>query len=107
MAATLFGVDPQLLLTAINQKTVAMGGKRGSIVKIPQNADQATQIRDALAKEMFSRTFDFIIQRVNRAMASTGYRGNTLGILDIFGFEIFEHNLFEQLCINFVNEKLQ
>lgn len=106
-AAYLFGVDPTLLLEAITHKTVAMGGRRGSVVKIPQNSDQATQIRDALAKEMFSRIFDYLINKVNRAMSTQGYHGNTLGILDIYGFEIFDNNLFEQLCINFVNEKLQ
>jgi len=106
-AANLFGVSPGLLLESINHKTVQMGGKRASIVKVPQNADQATQIRDALAKEMYSRIFDFVISKVNYAMRAQGCPGNTLGILDIYGFEIFEHNLFEQLCINFVNEKLQ
>ncbi|KAH9249526.1 hypothetical protein BASA81_012699 [Batrachochytrium salamandrivorans] len=107
-AGILFGVDPSLLLVALNHKTVAMGGKRGSVVKIPQNSDQATQIKDALAREMYSRCFDYIVTKVNLAMrASNQHPGNTLGILDIFGFEIFDHNLFEQLCINFVNEKLQ
>jgi myosin heavy subunit len=106
-AAALFGVSAELLLESINHKTVQMGGKRASIVKVPQNADQATQIRDALAKEMYSRIFDFVVSKVNYSMRSQGYPGNTLGILDIYGFEIFDHNLFEQLCINFVNERLQ
>lgn len=107
MAAYLFGVDSQALTTAITHKTVAMGGRRGSVVKIPQNADQATQIRDALAKETYNRLFDFVVAKVNAAMQESGGAVTNLGILDIYGFEIFQHNVFEQLCINFVNEKIQ
>lgn len=107
MAAYLFGVDANSLMNSITHKTVAMGGRRGSVVRIPQNADQATQIRDALAKEMYSRLFDFVIGKVNSAMAIQGSNPvSTLGILDIYGFEIFDHNVFEQLCINFVNERI-
>ena len=108
LAAYLFGVPPEGLLGAINHKTVQMGGKRGSVVKVPQNADQATQIRDAISKEVYSRLFDYIITKLNYAMRGNGAApGCSLGILDIYGFEIFDKNVFEQLCINFVNEKLQ
>ena len=109
LAAYLFGVDPGALGNSITHKTVAMGGRRNSVVKIPQNADQATQIRDALAKEMYSRLFDFVIAKVNAAMAmgGAGQAVSTFNLLDIYGFEIFQNNVFEQLCINFVNERIQ
>lgn len=72
-------------------------------------------------KELYSRIFRFIVLQVNEALmytpssqnlssqnlGSLSNKMNSIGILDIFGFEIFEHNSFEQLCINYVNEKLQ
>jgi len=108
VAAYLLQVDSQQLYKAITHKKVTMGGRRGSVVEIPQNADQATQIRDALAKELYSKTFDYIIWKVNQVMYPQGAaRSQTIGILDIYGFEIFKKNSFEQFCINYVNEKLQ
>ena len=77
-------------------------------MNIPQNGDQSTQIRDALAKETYSRIFDLIIARINHTMYPERYaRGVSVGILDIYGFEIFKNNSFEQFCINYVNERLQ
>jgi len=108
MAAYLFGVDPASLMNAITHKTIQMGGRRASVVNVPQNADQATQIRDALAKEMYSRIFNLIVYRINQVMHTReNAPGMTIGILDIYGFEIFKQNTFEQLCINYTNEKLQ
>jgi hypothetical protein len=52
------------------------------------------------------RVFDWIVAKVNAAMAFSG-NCNVVGVLDIYGFEIFEHNSFEQFCINYVNERLQ
>lgn len=73
-----------------------------------QNIEQAAAARDALAKDIYSRTFDFIVQKVNQALQANATPSNiVIGILDIFGFEIFKLNGFEQFCINFVNEKLQ
>lgn len=107
-AAYLLGVDPDALMHAITHKRIQMGGRRGSIVQVPQNGDQATQIKDALAKELYSRTFDHVIQRVNQVMYPQNYTaGQSIGILDIYGFEIFDNNSFEQFCINYVNERLQ
>jgi myosin heavy subunit len=77
------------------------------VYNVPLNIVQATAVRDALAKAIYDKLFDWIVQRVNASMRARGQVANTIGILDIYGFEIFETNSFEQLCINYVNEKLQ
>ena len=105
-AAYLMDVDQTELQNAIVLRTIESGSQRASVFKCPQNQADAEYSRDALAKEMYSRLFDFAVATINRAMHKD-MAGVSVGILDIFGFEIFETNLFEQLCINFVNEKLQ
>ena len=75
---------------------------------VPQNVVQATAARDALAKSLYARMFDYLVGVVNTALEKLGLQSHVcIGVLDIFGFEIFDHNGFEQFCINFVNEKLQ
>ncbi|EMC94973.1 hypothetical protein BAUCODRAFT_73113 [Baudoinia panamericana UAMH 10762] len=83
------------------------GGRRGSVYDSPMNIAQATATRDALAKGIYTNMFDWIVQRVNQSLRARGALAHSIGILDIYGFEIFERNSFEQLCINYVNEKLQ
>ena len=83
------------------------GGRRGSIYDVPLNPTQAVAVRDALAKAVYNNLFEWIVARVNVSMATRSAVANTIGILDIYGFEIFEKNSFEQICINYVNEKLQ
>ncbi|KAF2235085.1 myosin I MyoA/Myo5 [Viridothelium virens] len=82
-------------------------GRRGSTYDVPLNPAQATAVRDAMAKGIYNNMFDWIIQRVNQSLRARGAISKSIGILDIYGFEIFEKNSFEQLCINYVNEKLQ
>jgi myosin-1 len=83
------------------------GMRRGSVYDSPMNIAQATSVRDALSKAIYSNMFDWIVQRVNLSLKARGAIAQSIGILDIYGFEIFEKNSFEQLCINYVNEKLQ
>ncbi|GME80868.1 unnamed protein product [Ambrosiozyma monospora] len=84
------------------------GMRRGSVYHVPLNTNQATAVKDALAKGIYNNLFDWIVERVNKSFQSMqGEVYKSIGILDIYGFEIFEHNSFEQLCINYVNEKLQ
>ena len=85
----------------------ARGGRRGSTYEVPLNPTQATAVRDALAKALYFNLFDWIVERVNQSLRAVSSIANSVGILDIYGFEIFEKNSFEQLCINYVNEKLQ
>uniref|UniRef100_A0A673IK46 Myosin-11-like n=1 Tax=Sinocyclocheilus rhinocerous TaxID=307959 RepID=A0A673IK46_9TELE len=78
------------------------------VVQKAQTKEQADFAIEALAKAMYERLFRWILLRINKALDKTKRQGASfLGILDIAGFEIFEDNSFEQLCINYTNEKLQ
>jgi myosin-5 len=77
---------------------------------------QAVDARDALAKALYSQLFDWLVARVNKGIRPASATSDStaavpvkafVGILDIFGFEAFERNSFEQLCINYTNETLQ
>ncbi|XP_043972563.1 myosin IEb isoform X1 [Gambusia affinis] len=81
------------------------GGKTESI-SVTLNTEQASFSRDALSKALYTRLFDYLVDCVNKAMQKETEELN-VGVLDIYGFEIFQKNGFEQFCINFVNEKLQ
>ncbi|KAH7097788.1 myosin-1 [Auriculariales sp. MPI-PUGE-AT-0066] len=83
------------------------GGRRGSVYDVPLNPAQASSGRDALAKAIYNNLFEWIVSRVNVSMKPRESHSNVIGVLDIYGFEIFQENSFEQLCINYVNEKLQ
>ena len=69
---------------------------------------KAADTRDALAKALYARMFQWIVSRLNAHLQPyTTANHLNIGILDIFGFENFEHNSFEQFCINLANEQLQ
>ncbi|XP_050822829.1 unconventional myosin-Va isoform X8 [Gopherus flavomarginatus] len=68
---------------------------------------QAINARDALAKHIYAKLFNWIVDHVNKALHSTIKQHSFIGVLDIYGFETFEINSFEQFCINYANEKLQ
>uniref|UniRef100_A0A8D2LYI1 Unconventional myosin-Va n=1 Tax=Varanus komodoensis TaxID=61221 RepID=A0A8D2LYI1_VARKO len=68
---------------------------------------QAINARDALAKHIYAKLFNWIVDHVNEALHSTMKQHSFIGVLDIYGFETFEINSFEQFCINYANEKLQ
>ena len=72
---------------------------------IPLDEQAARGGCDSLAKGVYGKLFDWLVHRINDALRGT--EGSFIGILDIFGFEIFDNNSFEQLCINYANEKLQ
>jgi myosin-1 len=107
--AYLLEVDGAMVQKVMTSKVIetTRGGRRGSVYDVPLNPAQAASGRDALSKAIYNNLFEWIVSRVNVSMKPRGTRANTIGILDIFGFEIFEDNSFEQLCINYVNEKLQ
>jgi len=102
-AARLLGADPDLLKKTLEQKLIEARGER---VWSPLSVDKAYDARNSMAKAIYGRMFDWLVQRVNESMrGSIGTSVNIIGVLDIFGFEIFDNNSFEQLCINYCNEK--
>ncbi|CAB4474879.1 hypothetical protein RhiirA5_351135 [Rhizophagus irregularis] len=105
----LMDVDSAALNKVLTSRTIetTRGGRRGSVYDVPLNPVQASAVRDALAKAIYNNLFEWIVERVNKALRSRSQSSYVIGVLDIYGFEIFEENSFEQLCINYVNEKLQ
>uniref|UniRef100_A0AAQ5Y8U3 Unconventional myosin-VI n=1 Tax=Amphiprion ocellaris TaxID=80972 RepID=A0AAQ5Y8U3_AMPOC len=83
-----------------------LGLDQGDLRVMPLKVEQANNARDALAKAVYSRLFDHVVTRVNQCFPFDS-SANFIGVLDIAGFEYFEHNSFEQFCINYCNEKLQ
>jgi myosin-5 len=104
--ADLLQIDVKRLSKTFVIREITM---RGETVRAPLNVERAIAGRDALSKSLYGHLFDWLVVRTNKAMIGSGNitSGNYIGILDIFGFEIFKSNSFEQLCINFCNEKLQ
>ncbi|KYM95104.1 Myosin-Ie, partial [Cyphomyrmex costatus] len=96
----------QLSRKLISREFESKWGSQSESVDVTLNIEQALYARDALAKDIYARLFDYLVKKINSAM-ETNTDGYEIGILDIYGFEIFEKNGFEQFCINFVNEKLQ
>ncbi|GMI47097.1 hypothetical protein TrCOL_g10716 [Triparma columacea] len=99
-AAEIMGVGEDKLGEALTHRTVMN-------VLADLDVKAAKSARDALAKELYGRLFNWIVLRINDATKNTSVASTTIGILDIFGFEIFQLNSFEQLCINYANERLQ
>lgn len=107
----LMGIDQQVLYDAFTQRTMVT---KGETFRVPLKADSAKESCDALAKELYSNTFSWLVKSINhRTCAQLNYPVKPengpfglCGLLDIFGFEDLELNLFGQLCINYTNEKL-
>ncbi|XP_034017504.1 myosin VIa isoform X3 [Thalassophryne amazonica] len=106
--AELLGLDQEDLRVSLTTRVMltTAGGTKGTVIKVPLKVEQANNARDALAKAVYSRLFDHVVTRVNQCFPFDS-SANFIGVLDIAGFEYFEHNSFEQFCINYCNEKLQ
>nr|XP_021322822.1 myosin-VI isoform X1 [Danio rerio] len=106
--ADLLGLDQDDLRVSLTTRVMltTAGGAKGTVIKVPLKVEQANNARDALAKAVYSRLFDHVVKRVNQCFPFDT-SSNFIGVLDIAGFEYFEHNSFEQFCINYCNEKLQ
>jgi myosin V len=101
----LLGVEVAALERAICNRNVHVG--REVFLK-PMTRDQAIDCRDALAKSLYSKLFLWLVEQINDTIGASAKNASSfIGILDIFGFEHFEKNSFEQFCINYANEKLQ
>ncbi|XP_078097534.1 unconventional myosin-Ie isoform X1 [Mustelus asterias] len=105
--AFLLGIDQERLKEKLtSRKMDSKWGGRSESINVTLNVEQACYTRDALSKALHSRIFDYLVDSINKAMEKDHEEYN-IGVLDIYGFEIFQKNGFEQFCINFVNEKLQ
>ncbi|XP_067264645.1 unconventional myosin-Ib isoform X2 [Chanodichthys erythropterus] len=101
----LLGIEQSVLERAFSFRTVEAKMEK---VSTTLNVAQAYYARDALAKNLYSRLFSWLVNRINESIkAQTKKRKKVMGVLDIYGFEIFEDNSFEQFIINYCNEKLQ
>ena len=98
----LLDVDAATLIKGLCTRTLSIGN-----ISQTQTADQALDLRDTLAKTLYTCLFQWLVNRINATIKSEKKANSYIGILDIFGFEVFQVNSFEQLCINYTNEKLQ
>ncbi|XP_054649406.1 myosin VIIAa isoform X8 [Dunckerocampus dactyliophorus] len=108
-AATLLEVDGKDLMNCLTSRTLIT---RGETVSTPLSMEQALDVRDAFVKGIYGRLFVWIVEKINAAIykppsSQAKAIRRSIGLLDIFGFENFTVNSFEQLCINFANENLQ
>ncbi|OWZ23562.1 Myosin [Phytophthora megakarya] len=103
--AKMFGLPTTRIEEALCNRTVIT---RNDSVTVPLAPVEAAENRDALAKTIYSKMFDWMVVKINAAISTDESRiKGQIGVLDIFGFEDFVHNGFEQFCINYANEKLQ
>ncbi|XP_062221812.1 protein OPAQUE1-like isoform X2 [Phragmites australis] len=104
MAANLFMCDSNLLVSTLCSRSIHT--HEGIIIKALDCAAAAAN-RDALAKTVYARLFDWLVENINKSIGQDVDSKVQIGVLDIYGFESFKNNSFEQFCINFANEKLQ
>ncbi|KAL7989856.1 hypothetical protein Chor_012522 [Crotalus horridus] len=101
----LIQLDETVLEQALSSRTVEAHQDK---VVTSLNVSQGYYVRDALAKNIYNRLFNWLINRINESIkVKTTERKKVMGVLDIYGFEIFQDNSFEQFIINYCNEKLQ
>ncbi|KAI1280411.1 Unconventional myosin-Va [Halotydeus destructor] len=101
----LLGLDESATRTWLTQRVLRTGMKE--VIVTPVVQDIAEQGRDALAKFIYEKMFAWVVSLINRALGSSSDASTFIGVLDIYGFEHFEVNSFEQFCINYANEVLQ
>uniref|UniRef100_A0A3Q3BDT5 non-specific serine/threonine protein kinase n=1 Tax=Kryptolebias marmoratus TaxID=37003 RepID=A0A3Q3BDT5_KRYMA len=108
-AASLLSIGPEELQEALTSQCVVT---RGETIVRTNTVDKATDVRDAMSKALYGRLFSWIVNRINSLLqpdvnVCAAESCMNVGILDIFGFENFKKNSFEQLCINIANEQIQ
>ncbi|KAL6463638.1 hypothetical protein MHYP_G00280290 [Metynnis hypsauchen] len=101
----LLGIPTHVLREGLTHRKIEAKAEE---VLSPFTIDHAKYARDALAKAIYGRTFTWLINKTNESLANKdSARKTVIGLLDIYGFEVFDVNSFEQFCINYCNEKLQ
>ncbi|XP_076946182.1 myosin-9-like, partial [Bidens hawaiensis] len=104
MAAELLMCDPVGLQDALCKRMMVTPEE---VIKRSLDPLSAAFSRDGLAKTIYSRLFDWLVDKINVSIGQDAESKSLIGVLDIYGFESFKNNSFEQFCINFTNEKLQ
>ncbi|KAK1263833.1 hypothetical protein QJS04_geneDACA009534 [Acorus gramineus] len=104
MTAELLMCDPQALEDALCKRVMITPEE---VIKRSLDPLNAAVSRDGLAKTIYSRLFDWLVDKINVSIGQDKSSKSLIGVLDIYGFESFKTNSFEQFCINFTNEKLQ
>ncbi|XP_057463451.1 myosin-11 isoform X1 [Actinidia eriantha] len=102
--AELLMCDPVALEDALCKRVMITPEE---VIKRSLDPLSAAVSRDGLAKTIYSRLFDWLVNKINKSIGQDPTSKSLIGVLDIYGFESFKHNSFEQFCINFTNEKLQ
>ncbi|KAE9027858.1 Unconventional myosin-Va [Phytophthora rubi] len=100
----LLGISTEDLDKALCSRQIAVAGDK---VTAFLKKEKAEECRGALSKAIYSNVFDWLVETINTSLENDKKMRHHVGILDIFGFEHFQHNSFEQFCINYANEKLQ
>ena len=103
-AAAVLRVDAARLEKALRTRVIET---RDGAIEKPLDVKAATDARDSLAKTTYARLFDWLVRKINRSIGQDASSERFIGVLDIYGFESFKTNSFEQFCINLANEKLQ
>lgn len=114
--AELLGVSSEILERGLMNKMIEekMRSSKSNILS-PLELEKAKNGRDALAKILYARLFDFLVSEINKSLSSHNHelpnakvrKHRLIGVLDIYGFEVFPRNSFEQFIINYCNERLQ
>uniref|UniRef100_G1PDR4 Myosin IH n=1 Tax=Myotis lucifugus TaxID=59463 RepID=G1PDR4_MYOLU len=110
--AKLLGVQPSALLEALTHRKIEAQTEE---VICPLTLENSVYARDAMAKAVYGRTFTWLVNKINSSLVNKIWetsaweftKKTVIGLLDIYGFEVFDKNGFEQFCINYCNEKLQ
>jgi myosin-1 len=105
--AELLKIERELLMNCFTKRETKVSERSKETITRIHKPEEARYARDAWAKTMYARLFDWIIQKINHSIFPSKAIGSSIGVLDIYGFEVFQTNGFEQFCINYVNEKLQ
>jgi len=113
-ACEILSIDDQKLMKTLCFKTKKIANQT---INSPMSRNECSTTRDAFTKSLYENQFNWLVKRLNQAIScnkNVNYEDvirdknrNSIGILDIFGFEVFKTNSLEQFCINFTNEKLQ
>jgi len=106
-ASRLLGINRTEFAKWIVKKQIST---RNEKIVTDLNGQQATVVRDSVAKYIYANLFDWLVNVVNESLSGEEVAKNIstfIGVLDIYGFEHFKKNSFEQFCINYANEKLQ